>query len=297
MRQFVVRFTDNVELTYDLDDEEIVNSWSSLISNHTVKDCCPNNHYIGYASAEYIQSKIARLYELADIINKHVPDRVIKQSIAVDDWKSALHTMHIHFPDLKNNESFRHIWHQLTEYNDIIHCLESTLRIDRSNNFRITLDFNKANTTFLPIPDSAYKLFTPFFNFGSLLLHYTHVGKHAQALFSVNDLVCPADQFVPQRNFSASVRLLFTDNFHDTAWKQHLLRTKWKLFYNKREKTFWKYDINDPKLAFGYMKIGQLSSIKVSDSSVLIPNTLGELNDFRKLLVSLDVIDWHINGA
>ena len=297
MRQFVVRFTDNVELTYDLVNEEIVNSWSNLISNHTINDCCPNNHYIGYASTEHIQSKIDRLYELADIINKHAPDRVIKQSITEDNWKSALHTMHIHFPDLKNNKLFSHVWNQLTEYNDIIHWLESTRRIAGSNNFRITLDFNKANTTFLPIPDSAYKLFTPFSNFGYLSLHYTHVGKHAQELFAVNDLICPSDQFVPQRTFSASVRMLFTDNFHDTETKQQALINRWKVFYIKRDKDFWKYHIDDPNLAFGYMKIGQLSSIKISDSEILIPNTLSELNDFRKLLVSLDVIDWHINGA
>lgn len=296
MRQFVVRFTGNVELTYTLVDEEIVDSWITLISKHTINDCCPTNHYIGYATPEFAQSKIDRLYELADLINTHVPDRVIKQSITSENWKQSLHVMHVHFPDLKNDETYQHIWTHLSEYNDIIHWLESTLRRS-SNNFRITLDFNKSNTTFLPIPDSAYSLFTPFFNFGYLSLHYTHVGKHAQELFTVNDLICSSDQFVPQRTFSASVRMLFTDNFHDTSIKQQVLNNKWKIFYNKRDKDFWKYEIDDPKIAFGYMKIGELSSIRVNDNIVPIPSTNDELNDFRKLLVSLNVIDWKINGA
>lgn len=296
MRQFVVRFTSNLELTYTLVDEEIVDSWIALITQHTISDCCPTNHYMGYSTTEFIQSKISRLYELSDLINSHAPDRVIKQPITDDGWKQALQVMHVHFPDLKNDESYRHIWTELSEYNDIIHWLESTLG-KSSSDFRITLDFNKSNTTFLPIPDSAYKLFTPFSNFGYLLLHYTHVGKHAQELFIVNDLICPPDQFVPQRTFSASVRMLFTDNFHSTDATQKSLNTRWKLFYNKRDTDFWKYEIDDPKLAFGYMKIGELSGIRVNDNIVSIPNTIDELNDFRKLLVSLNVIDWKINGA
>lgn len=296
MRQFVVRFTGNVELIYTLSNEEIVDSWITLISKHTINDCCPTNHYIGYATPEFVQSKINRLYELADLINTHVPDRVIKQPITSENWKQSLHVMHVHFPDLKNDESYQHIWSQLSEYNDIIHWLESTLH-KSSSNFRITLDLNKSNTTFLPIPDSAYKLFTPFSNFGYLSLHYTHVGKHTQELFAVNDLICPPDQFVPQRTFSASVRMLFTDNFHDTTIKQQVLINKWKVFYHKRDKDFWKYEIDDPKLAFGYMKIGELSGIRVNDNIVPIPSTIDDLNDFRKLLISLNVIDWKINGA
>jgi hypothetical protein len=296
MRQFVVRFTGNVELTYTLFNEEIVDSWVTLIGNHTISDCCPINHYIGFATQEFVQSKINRLYELADLINTHVPDRVIKYPITSENWKQVLHVMHVHFPELKNDETYQHIWTYLSEYNDIIHWLESTFN-QSSRHFRITLDFNKSNTTFLPIPDSAYKLFTPFSNFGYLSLHYTHVGKHAQELFAVNDLICPPDQFVPQRTFSASVRMLFTNNFHDTSAKQQILINKWKLFYNKRDKDFWKYEIDDPKLAFGYMKIGELSGIRVNSSTVPIPSTIDELNDFRKLLVSLNVIDWKINGA
>jgi hypothetical protein len=297
MRQFIVRFTGDTELTYNLVNEEIVDSWVNLIQNHTINDCCHTNHYVGYSSEELIQQRIDRLYSLADIINSHAPDRVIKQTLTMDSWEQSLHTMHVHFPDLKNNEEYRHIWNELSEYNDIIHWLESTLRIKGSNNFRITLDLNKATTTFLPIPESAYKLFTPFSNFGYLCLHYTHVGKHAQELFAVNDYVCPPDQFIPQRLFSASVRMLFTDNYHDTKQKQDMLLNRWRLFYHNRGIDFWGYDISDPKIAFGYMKIGKLSSITIGNSIVPIPDTINELNDFRKTLVSLNVIDWKINGA
>lgn len=285
MKSFEVQFTNDITLTYRLVNSEITDMWCDLIQNHTTNDLCKTNHYVGYASQQTIQSKIDRLLYLADLINEHAPDRVIKQDITGDNWKQALHVMHVHFPDLKNDDSYKHIWNELSEYNDIIHWLESTLALSDSGNFRITLDFNKSNTTFLDIPDSGYELFTPYTNFGYLLLHYTHVGKHAHELFSVKDMTCPPEQFVPQRTFSASVRMYFTDNFHDTIEKQQLYNNRWKAFYLARGKDFWKYELDDPKLGFGYMKIGEL---------VNMPNDIVE---FRDKLVDSTVLGWKINGA
>jgi len=289
MKSFEVQFANGVTLVYRLADTEITDKWCGLITNHTTSDLCNTNHYVGYASKSMTQTKIDRLLYLADLINSHAPDRVIKQDITPDNWKQALHIMHVHFPDLKNDDSYKHIWNELSEYNDIIHWLESTLALTDSGNFRITLDFNKANTTFLDIPESGYELFTPFTNFGYLLLHYTHVGKHAHELFSVKDMVCPLDQFVPQRTFSASVRMYFTDNFHDTPEQKQLYMSRWKAFYTIRGREFWKYAIDDPKLGFGYIKIGELVSHR--------PQTHSELVEFRDMLVNTHVVDWKINGA
>lgn len=300
MKQFIVQFTNNIELTYSLCNEEIVNDWIKFISNHNIEDCCPNNHYIGYATSEFVQKKIDRLYYLADLINQHVPDRVIKQNITHSSWKQELHKMHVHFPDLKNNNSYKNIWNELSEYNDIIHWLESTMDSTikgDSSKFRITLDFNKSNTLFKEIPHSAYKLFNPYTNFGYLLLHYTHVGKHAQELFTVNDMTCPNEQFVPQRTFSASVRMYFTNNFFDTDEKRAGYLNRWAHFYTKRGVNFWKYKITDPLLAFGYIKIGDLINICVDNIDTPIPVSIVELNNFRELLVKSKILRWEIKGA
>jgi hypothetical protein len=293
MKSFEVEFTNDIILSYRLIDSDVTDLWCGLIQNHTTHDLCKTNHYMGYASKSIIQCRIDRLMYLADLINSYAPDRVIKQNISNTDWKETLNIMHVHFPDLKNDYNYKHIWDELSEYNDIIHWLESTLGTIDSSIFRITFDFNKSNTSFLDIPDSEYKLFTPFTNFGYLLLHYTHVGKHAQELFTVNDLVCPSEQFLPQRTFSASVRMYFTNNFHDTVEKQQQYMNRWKLFYNKRGKDFWKYDIDDPKLGFGYIKIGELISI----NNQSIPKTPDDMNRFRDLLVNSTVVNWKINGA
>jgi hypothetical protein len=301
-KKFEVNFTDNITITYNLVDNIVVDQWSNLIQQHTIEDCCPINHYIGYASEELVNVRIQRIYQLADIINNDVPDRVIKQEINKNNWKHALQLMHVHFPDLKNDENYKHLWDYLTEYNDIIHWLESSfLNIwspnrypSSSSTFRLNLDLNKSSKDKLPIPDESYKLFTSYFGFGDLMLHYCHVGKHAQELLVTNDFECPKNQFVPQREFTASIRMHFFDYFSDSEEKKVEYMKRWKEFYKaKGGFDYFGIDMDDPKIAFGYLKIGEIESI--SDRS--IPITLDELNDFRDKLVNTQIINWNIKGA
>ena len=127
------------------------------------------------------------------------------------------------------------------------------------------------------------------------MLHYTHVGKNASELFVTRDFVCPPEQFVPQRRFSASTRLHFFDHSYYTQLQKDRLQLSWKKFYQARGgKDFWGYDLDDPKIAFGFMKIGSLSEITVSGQQYNIPKTINELNDFRQKLVETVVIDWKI---
>ena len=257
IQKFKINFTDGISITYNLIDDAIVTTWAELISAQTIDSMCPINHYIGYASEELVTDRINRLYELADLINDSVPDRLI------------------------------------TEYNDIIHWLESILiniwgeskHQSKSSTFRITLDFNKSGAILVPIPNDSYKLFYPLMNYGDLLLHYTHVGKNAHEMFVMKDYDCPKDQFVPQRNFTASVRMYFLDNFTPPE-SSGKLYDSWKKFYDEKGGyDYWGYEIDDPKIAFGYIKIGEIESK---------PETLEELNEFREKLSKASVIDWEI---
>lgn len=293
IQKFKINFTDGISITYNLIDDAIVTQWAELISAQTIDSICPINHYLGYASEELVTDRINRLYELADLINDSVPDRVIKQEINQSNWRVNLHQMHIHFPDLKNDETFTHLWPYLTEYNDIIHWLESILLniwgespySSKTSRFRITLDFNKSNVTRVPIPDNSYKLFCPLMNYGDLLLHYTHVGKHAHEMLLMKDYTCPKDQFIPQRDFTASVRMHFLDNFTPPESSSKFYDS-WKQFYDdKGGYDYWGYEIDDPKIAFGYIKIGEIESM---------PATEEELNEFREKLSKTRVIDWEI---
>jgi len=304
MSIFKVLFTDNIELTYSLVDSEIVELWKTLIVTQTANDLCKINHYVGNESESSCLIKINRLYELSDIINESAPGKVIKLEINSITWQKALHEMHVHFPELKNDTKYTAIWHFLSEYNDIIHRLESTLlniwgdwnlSSDHSL-FRITLDFNKSgNNTVLPIPKSAYESFDPFLRFGTLSLHYTHVGKHPLELFVNSDLICPVDQLVPQRTFSSSVRLRFGDDLHSNTVTQSLMMDRWKKFYESRGgKDFWGYEIDDPMLAFGFINIGQLVKISVSGVSLNFPLSTSEIDIFRKRLGNTAILNWSI---
>lgn len=303
--KFVVRFTNDIELSYDLVNHTVTSLWKDLIVKHNINDCCKINHYLGYASEDDILHKIERLYQLSDIINLRVPERVIKHPITVDSWKNSLHLMHTHFPDLKNNNSYIDLWELLTEYNDIIHWLESVLPTVWESStpisskwFRITLDFNKSNTEMVDIPEDAYSLFDPGGNFGDLMLHYTHVGKNAYELFITNDFECPKDQFVPQRTFSASVRLHFMDNFLRTVEQHECFNTMWNKFYLDRGgKDFFGYEIDDPKLAFGFMKIGTLTNISVQGNEQPIPISHDDIELFRKSLTKSKILEWYVLGS
>lgn len=294
MSKFTLRFTNDIELEYQLVDSIIVNEWKRLIDGQTVSGCCPINHFSGYASDAHIQSKIDRLNHLADYINLQVPDRVVKQEISFDHWQKPLSIMHVHFPELHGDTSYASLWDTLTEYNDIIHWLESSMPFKNSSKFfRLTLDFNKSVGARITIPDEEFVRFTPLANFGTMSLHYTHVGKNAFELFFTKDFDCPADQFVPQREISPSVRFGFTDNFFVDQTSINMLYESWHNFYEQRGGlNFWKLDINDPKIAFGFLEIGSLVKITKECSEYTIPKTIEELNAFRTLLAKCDVIDW-----
>jgi hypothetical protein len=303
-KKFEINFTDNLTLVYNLIEHTVAEQWATLIQSCTIDDCCLLNHYIGNPNnKKLINSRIQRLYQLADIINSNVPDQVVKIEMNESNWSHALQLMHVHFPHLVNDRNYQHLWGFLTEYNDLIHWLESCLanfwttsddKPVTSSGFRIGLDFNKSTSSRIPIPEEGYKLFTSYFVFGDLMIHYCHVGRHAQELLVTNDFECPKDQFVPQREFNASTRMHFFNFISHTEEKKMEYMQRWKNFYEaKGGFDYFGIDIDDPKIAFGYMKIGQLESI----SDRPLPTNLSEINEFRDKLVNTQIINWNIKGA
>jgi hypothetical protein len=298
--QFVINFTNDISMIYHLVDEEIAQQWANLIVKRNSTELCKINNYTGYGSEELINSRIQRLYELADKITQYDDTRIIKQEINRDTWKVALHTMHVHFPEMKNDPKYQEAWPLLTEYNDIIHWLESVLlqvweKNIGSSLFRVALDFNKTVFEFYDLPESSYKLFTPLTQFGDLSLHYTHVGKNAVELFTVDDFECPPEQFIPQRTFNASCRMTLRDNVFESVKQKTEYISRWNKFYKDRGGIeFWKLDINDPKLALGFCKIGSMSAINIAGEEINIPKTQNEIDLFREQIVNSTEIDLQI---
>ena len=282
-----INFTGRIKLFYRINTEILaVENWAKLIDSVKVKDLCDINHKSATGNKPLVDQRINRLYELADILNKAIPNSIIRESLNVDNRQEVLNRMHVHFPNIHNDPKLQKFDSAATEYNDIIHWLENEFRCKDSSRFKIFLDFNKSGCSFYDIDPSDYKWFTPFIRFGDLSLHYTHVGRHARELFSARDLTCPKDQFVPQSTYSASCVLWFMNNvFDDPNFKnQYIL--DWKQFYKDRgDKRFFGYAIDDPNLRFGYIKLGQLEKITVDRKELEFDN-LDNINTIRQHLLN-----------
>lgn len=303
--KFVIRFGSDIKIKYKLIDDPIVDFWAQEIVRFTIDDCCKINHFSGYTSKANIEAKITRLYELADIINQYVTDKIQISPISGTDHNTALSNlaiMHTHFPELHGDSAFEHLHPILTEYNDIIHWLEGVLHVlysdtaDTSAVLTINLDLNKAsNIGRYEIPEESYNLFYPYINFGDLHLGYTQVGRHAFELFMAKDLHCPKDQFIPQSVVTGTAYMYFTNYFHDTEEQKQEYIDSWKSFYEMRGGIdFWGYAIDDPRLRFGVIKIGEIESISINENNYPIPKSIEELNTFRSILVENEVTDWEI---
>jgi hypothetical protein len=207
---------------------------------------------------------------------------------------------------MMGDHKFSFLHNVLSEYNDTIHWLESVFysiwqdkRYESTSFFRITLDFNKVLRTSTPIrhkiPDESFKHFTPYLEFGDLTIHYAHVGKHAYEISMNKDYDCPPDQFVPQDEFTGSVSMYFFDNFYQTAISKLKMKAYWRNFYNKLGgKHYWKIAFDDPRLAFGYLKIGKLKQILIDNKQIAIPTTVQDMSAFRLQLVNTHVLDWSV---
>jgi hypothetical protein len=77
------------------------------------------------------------------------------------------------------------------------------------------------------------------------------------------------------------------------------LDKKWNSFYLARGgKEFFEYDINDPKIGFGYCQIGTLEKVTIGSSEMTSPFTMKDIVYIRSKITKTRVLDWEIiNGA
>ena len=297
MSKFKVRFTNDIVLTYDLVNAKVVDLWKGKISQFNVDDLYNLNQFNGYGDADSIRTKLEKLYELASTINEHSDKKIDIQPVTFENHRHALSVMHIHFPEMETNPKYQHLHTVLSEYNSTIHWLENTMsNTNGPRSLMVILNFHDSDkVSYEDIPEEDYRLFTPYVNFGDLHLGYAHIGRHAQELFFSNDLVCPKDQFVPQTKFTATTMLYFTDYYHVTTEQQRQLHEAWEKFYVERGgQEFWGYEIDDPKIAFGALKIGDLSNITINGKNYDVPITQDEVDRLRNNIVLEQLESWII---
>lgn len=298
--KFQVNFSNNISLIYKLDTSvSSLSTWVSEINRVTINDLCPLNHKNSTGNKQLIEKRITRLYELMDILNSVLPNSIVKESLTDSNRQEALNRMHVHFPNAHNMYYGKDVPLSLiaSEYNDIIHWLEGEYRSNGHEKFKIYLDFNKSGKTdSQEIKEEDFSKFDPCVGFGDLSLHYAHVGRHAREIFNTQDFACPKEQFVPQTKFTASIVMWFggTPGHASTKEMSDLLLKSWNDFYYQRGgKEFFGRDIDDPKIAFGYLKIGKLSNIRIGETDVSF-QTLDETEYIRRLLITNDIKSFYV---
>jgi hypothetical protein len=295
-------FSNNIELVYNLHDTASAKFFADAIQQLAPHDICPTSFKNGFDSERIIPQQIERLYTVADSINSLYPDQV--NIIPLEpNWRLALQQMHTHFPDLTNNlagEELQRATPLLGEFNDLIHWLEKELNrkhngspLDRSW-ATLCLDFNRApRCQHVPLPESDYQYFTHELYFGNLHLHYDNVGRHPWELFGSRDYVCPPDQVISQNQISPSCNMYFNDWDILRQTRQALPLDKYsasfdKFYHERGGEEVFKYALDDPKLAVGYLKIGQLENIDEFD-------TVSARDQLRNQLVMSTLTGWTVN--
>ena len=288
-------------LTYKIVDCSSAKFFLNNIQLLNPNDICPTSLKSGFASNELIDLKVSRLYEVAEYINLRYPNEV--KTFPLDaNWKTALQKMHTHFPDLTNKltgQELAEITPWLGEFNDLIHWLDKELERKHNGSLlnktwaTVCLDFNRSsNCQHQALPFEDYQLFTHELYFGGLHLHYDNVGRHPWELFSSSDYHCPTEQVISQNQISPSCNLFFND--WDLLRKQRKVlptdqyQLKFNKFYTDRGGVdFFKYNLDDPRLAVGYMKIGQLENLSEYDS-------FESRNELRSQLAHSNITSWTV---
>lgn len=242
---------DRNKFTYRLEDNRVARIWADIMKPLSVTSLYKGaDHWHG--RPEDLNKRISEFNFLIDAINMWIPEK-IPGHFDADNAQASLNLLHISFPLQHYKETDPARQSQLRYYNHLLHQIEKSL--DSINN--PTENISIAATPdipskVVPLEDDDYKLFRKTFLFGDLLLHYPHVGRHPYEITTRNDLDCPSDQIICQSTITESHCMQF--------FPSHMSDEKFNEFY-QTSGIKWPYAIDDPKLAVGYIKLGQLISV------------------------------------
>lgn len=246
--------TESYSLVYELNHHRPTQEWARLMLSVTPDELRQGfNPWVGLLSTnEHIHNRVSRFNQLIVELNEWIPNR-IDDIFNQNDYQNCLNKLHIHFPELEATETDLDRLRQLSEYNDIIHELEHIFR--EKNNERLMIVLCPRMNETVPLNDEDYNLFDPNVKFGEMVLHYPHVGRNCFELLKAGDINCPIDQFKPQSMISPYHHLRFFDDMCDTV----TYNKKFSEFYS-RSSIKQVIDIDDPKKAFGFIKLGKLKT-------------------------------------
>jgi hypothetical protein len=252
--RYQVSFDHGLNLVYRLESHSVAQRWAQLIDQLAPSDLVHDHSALRGLGPQQIPQSILDLNQVIDRLNSWLPQPIVLRPDPADLARS-LNSLHTHFPELERSQLLDHQRHDLSLYNDLIHLIQNSQR------FCPYLLVRSLKPRLLPLDPSEYSLFTTACQFGSLLLHYPHVGRHLLELFLNKDSVCPPDQIQPQTHLATAHNLCFyamPDCSH--AFSE---------FYSSSDLA-WPYRLDDLRLALGYIPLGTLIQGSMSQSQILV---------------------------
>lgn len=245
---------EEVTLTYELEQHRPAQIWAHLMSQAHIDTLRPTLFPWQDFDRSMIAKRIARIEQLVVDLNQWLPENnKIIGTWNHSDYQGSVNRLHVHFPEQEKTEKDPVRRMQLSEYNDLIHEIEMMTTTTPSPKPRLLICPDGYD--YIPLEGDDYKLFKARRFFGELCLHYCHVGRHPYELYVASDYECPVEQIVPQH----SITTFHTLRFYDDEFMEHWNRGRFLEFYN-RSTLKNVVNINDPKMAFGYITMGKLVS-------------------------------------
>lgn len=255
--QFI--FSGDIRLTYTLNSSKTARTWCDLLSQMQPSYLLRNavNHRHGFATVGDISRCVDRLKKCLSVLGFQY------QTIHKDNWRTALNTLHVNFPEFFQNDFDRSKFQSAHEMNLLIHWLEYELvnLYENKEKYLFNLDFNHHPPAYnlkTDFPEDEYGYFSTDLQFGNLHLHYIFIGRHFLEMFDAQDFISPAHHFVPQHAFNATCGLVFSEPQDQTKADGDM-----RVYFAQRQGIeFFKHHYDDPKLAKGFFKLGQLEGLE-----------------------------------
>lgn len=173
-----------------------------------------------------------------------------------------MNRLHIHFPDLEENETDQEKLKLLYEYNDLIHYIEgffSIRNLEQKHHLKkalIHLSFREED--YLPIEENEFKLFNIKRSFGDVVAHYPHIGRNLQEIYFAADISVPDHQIVPQNKISPDSTFYFGTNLLlEESLKNYIYQDMNRFFQGFGVERL-PFNLGDPRLAIGYVQVASL---------------------------------------
>lgn len=255
MRRVRFTFSCGTQLIYELNSTRTAALWCEMLAKMHRRYLLRTdvNHRHGFATKPEIQAAISRLKKSATFLGFPLAP------LTKRNWQGELNRLHINFPEFFKGEFDRERFQAAHETNLLIHWLEYELAnlLDGKDQYIFNLDFNHFPPAYnlkTKIPEEELGDFDPALAFGNLHLHYVHIGRHFLEMCDANDMNCVPHHFIAQHDFNATCGLVFSEPCDAVR-----LDARMRDYYERRgAKEFFGFEYEDPKLAKGFFKIGQL---------------------------------------